>query len=205
MGGDFVIQPVLKTGTSLGETIEITTKIEQILLDNFPEVDQVVGRIGAAEVPTDPMSMEESDVIIKLKPKSEWVSAESKDELADKFKEALSVIPGMEVEFTQPIEMRFNELILQVFRKIIENKVKLPVGYSVTYGGQFENLQSAKARLLIAVPIALVLIFILLHFAFASIKEAPWFILLYHFRQVLVFYCFGLEICRLVYRQVLVL
>ena len=60
------------------------------------------------------MSMEESDVIIKLKPKSEWVSASSKDELADKFKEALKVIPGMEVEFTQPIEMRFNELITGV-------------------------------------------------------------------------------------------
>ncbi|MEJ2113710.1 MAG: CusA/CzcA family heavy metal efflux RND transporter, partial [Flavobacteriaceae bacterium] len=112
--GDFVIQPVLKTGTSLGKTIEITTKIEQILLENFPEVDQVVSRIGAAEVPTDPMSMEESDVIIKLKPKNEWVSAESKDELADKFKEALTVISGMEVEFTQPIEMRFNELITGV-------------------------------------------------------------------------------------------
>ncbi len=112
--GDFVIQPVLKTGTSLSKTIEITTKIEQILLNNFPEVDQVVSRIGAAEVPTDPMSMEESDVIIKLKPKKEWVSASSKDEFADKFKEALEVIPGMEVEFTQPIEMRFNELITGV-------------------------------------------------------------------------------------------
>src|SRR5690554_3208513 len=87
--GDFVIQPVLKTGTSLSKTIEITTRIEQILLDNFPEVDQVVSRIGAAEVPTDPMSMEESDVIIKLKPKKQWVSASSKNELADKFKEAL--------------------------------------------------------------------------------------------------------------------
>ncbi|GAL70178.1 cobalt-zinc-cadmium resistance protein CzcA [Jejuia pallidilutea] len=112
--GDFVIQPVLKTGTSLKRTVEITTKIEQILLDKFPEVKQVVTRIGAAEVPTDPMSMEESDVIIILKPKKEWVSASSKDELADKFKEALAIIPGMEVEFTQPIEMRFNELITGV-------------------------------------------------------------------------------------------
>ena len=112
--GDFVIQPVLKTGTSLSKTIEITTKIEQILLDKFPEVDQVVSRIGAAEVPTDPMSMEESDVIIKLKPKGQWVSASSKDELADKFKEALKIIPNMEVEFTQPIEMRFNELVTGV-------------------------------------------------------------------------------------------
>ena len=112
--GDFVIQPILKTGTSLSNTVKITTEIEKILLNEFPEVKQVVTRIGAAEVPTDPMSMEESDVIIILKPKSEWTSASSKDELADKFKEALSIIPGMEVEFTQPIEMRFNELITGV-------------------------------------------------------------------------------------------
>jgi cobalt-zinc-cadmium resistance protein CzcA len=332
--GDFVIQPVLKTGTSLSNTVEITTQIENILLRDFPEVKQVVTRIGAAEVPTDPMSMEESDVIITLKPKSEWTSASTKDELADKFKEALAVIPGMEVEFTQPIEMRFNELItgvradiaIKIFgenlsvlakkgneigelivnvpgaadisvekvdglpemnikydrakiaryglniqelndmvsmsfagkaagsvfegekrfdlvvrldktkRKDIENlkqlyidlpdggkvplselasiayetgaakisrddtrrrivvgvnvrgrdlqsvvedvqglieqHVKLPVGYSITYGGQFENLESAKSRLLVAVPIALILIFVLLYFAFSSISEA---------------------------------
>lgn len=333
--GDFVIQPVLKTGTSLTKTIAITTKIEKIILKNFPEVTQVVSRIGAAEVPTDPMSMEESDVIVKLKPKSEWTSASSKDELADKIKSALEKqIPNMEIEFTQPIEMRFNELIsgtrsdvaVKVFgedlnilaqkaheiknaiakvegasdiiiekteglpqmsvvydrskiaryglniavlnemialgfagktvgnvfegekrfdmvirldqanrhdiedlrnlyvptpngeqiplselasieytegpakisrdntnrrivvginvrnrdlqsvvtdiQKIVETQVKLPAGYYVKYGGQFENLQSAKARLMIAVPIALFLIFILLYFAFGSVKEA---------------------------------
>lgn len=333
--GDFVIQPVLKTGTSLTKTIETTTKIEKIILKNFPEVTQVVSRIGAAEVPTDPMSMEESDVIVKLKPKGEWVSADSKDELADKIKtEIEKQIPNMEIEFTQPIEMRFNELIsgtrsdvaIKIFgedlnvlakraqqikysiadvegasdiiiekteglpqmsvvynrskiaryglniadlnemialgfagktvgtvfegekrfdmvirldktnrqdidnlrnlyvptpngeqiplqelaqieytegpakisrdnthrrivvginvrnrdlqsvvndvQKIVNEKIKLPEGYYVTYGGQFENLQSAKARLLIAVPIALFLIFILLYFAFGSVKEA---------------------------------
>ncbi|MEA1896914.1 MAG: CusA/CzcA family heavy metal efflux RND transporter, partial [Bacteroidota bacterium] len=112
--GDFVIQPVLKTGTSLTKTIEMTTRMENILIENFPEVDQIVSRIGAAEIPTDPMSMEEIDVIIKLKPRKEWVSAKSKEELADKFKDALSVLPGIEYEFTQPIEMRFNELITGV-------------------------------------------------------------------------------------------
>jgi cobalt-zinc-cadmium resistance protein CzcA len=112
--GDFVIQPVLKTGTSLTKTIETTTKMEQILMKNFPEVDEIVSRIGAAEVPTDPMSMEEIDMIIKLKPRSTWTSANSKEELADKFKAALSAIPGIEYEFTQPIEMRFNELITGV-------------------------------------------------------------------------------------------
>ncbi|MFT5713883.1 MAG: cobalt-zinc-cadmium resistance protein CzcA [Flavobacterium sp.] len=309
--------------------------MEQIILKNFPEVDQVVSRIGAAEVPTDPMSMEESDVIVKLKPKSEWVSASSKDELADKIKAAITKeIPNMEIEFTQPIEMRFNELIsgtrsdvaVKVFgedlnvlarkaqeikkaiekvegasdvivekteglpqmvvkydrskiaryglnisdlndmitlafagktvgnvfegekrfdmvirldkanrtdindlknlyvaapsgeqiplqelanieytegpakisrdntnrrvvvginvrnrdlqsvvtdiQKIVDTEIKMPAGYYVEYGGQFENLQSAKARLMIAVPLALFLIFILLYFAFGSIKEA---------------------------------
>ncbi len=112
--GDFVIQPVLKTGTSLTKTIAITTQMEQILLDEFPEVDKIVSRIGAAEVPTDPMSMEEIDMIIKLKPKKYWTSAGNKEELADRFKEALTAIPGIDYEFTQPIEMRFNELITGV-------------------------------------------------------------------------------------------
>jgi len=112
--GDFVIQPVLKTGTSLSKTVEMTTRMENILKTTFPEVAQIVCRIGAAEVPTDPMSMEEIDMIIKLKPRDEWVSAKSKEELAEKFKKALSIIPGVEYEFTQPIQMRFNELITGV-------------------------------------------------------------------------------------------
>ncbi len=331
--GDFVIQPVLKTGTTLSKTIETTTEIEKILL-GFPEVNQVVSRIGAAEIPTDPMSMEESDIIVTLKPHKEWTTVNTKDELADAFKDSLLVIAGLEFEFTQPIEMRFNELITGVradlaikvfgedldilsqkakeietviqdvegaadivvektaglpqmkirynrekiakyginistlndivtmgfagkaagtvfegekqfdlvirfsedFRKnlddirqasvnlpngsslplsefaeiyldkgpakisrddsrrrvvigvnvrnrdlqsvvtdiqaIIKAKIDLPEGYYIDYGGQFENLNMAKARLYIAVPIALVLIFLLLFFALSSIKEA---------------------------------
>ena len=113
--GDFVIQPALKTGTSLSETIHTTTRMEQILIAKFPdEVDQIVCRIGAAEVPTDPMSMEEIDMIIKLFPKKQWTKADSKEDLAGLFKDELSIIPGIEYEFTQPIEMRFNELITGV-------------------------------------------------------------------------------------------
>ncbi|MDA3823210.1 MAG: CusA/CzcA family heavy metal efflux RND transporter [Bacteroidales bacterium] len=332
--GDFVIQPVLKTGTSLSQTIELTTQMEQILIKEFPEVDQIVCRIGAAEVPTDPMSMEEIDMIIKLNPKDEWVSAKSKEDLANLFKEALQVIPGIDYEFTQPIEMRFNELItgvrsdlaIKIFgddlsilaekaedvkslitgvegaadiilekteglpqmsvkykrnrvafyglsieelnkylttafgggiagsvfegerrfdlvarlqpeyrvdidnirnlyvalpngsqvpfselaeieytigpakisrddtkrrvvvgvnvrnrdlesvvsdvESILDENLNLPAGYYVEYGGQFENLRNASRRLKIAVPIALILIFIFLHFAFGSFKEA---------------------------------
>lgn len=333
--GDFVIQPVLKTGTSLSKTIETTTLIEKTILEKFPEVKQVVSRIGAAEVPTDPMSMEESDIIVKVAPKNEWVSASTKDELADKIKTELErVIPNMEIEFTQPIEMRFNELIsgtrsdvaIKIFGNdlgilaekaeqikqaiskvegaadviiekidglpqmtveynrtriaqyglnisdindivalafagttvgnvfegerrfdlvvrlqenlrndiedlrglyvplpnggqiplrelaiieytegpakisrddtkrrvvigvnvrnrdmesvvkdvsaIIDQKINLPPGYYISYGGQFENLQNAKNRLMIAVPVALCLIFILLYFAFGSFRES---------------------------------
>ncbi|MBY5958041.1 CusA/CzcA family heavy metal efflux RND transporter [Membranicola marinus] len=111
--GDLVIQPILKTGTSLTKTIETTTQIEKILL-TFPEVEQVVTRIGAAEVPTDPMSMEETDVIVKLTPIKTWTTAGTKVDLIDEFQDKLSVIPGVEYEFTQPIEMRFNELITGV-------------------------------------------------------------------------------------------
>lgn len=330
--GDFVIQPVLKTGTTLTNTVETVTKMEQILM-KFPEVNQVVTRIGAAEIPTDPMSMEESDVIVTLHPRSEWTTVETKDELAEEFKKALEAIPGIDFEFTQPIEMRFNELITGVradlaikifgedlnillktaekieaaiqgvegaadiilekvdglpqmkieydrakiakyglnvedlnqvvtmgfaglttgtvfegerqfdlvvrfaepYRKDIFNlenaaiqlptggsvplnelakisytkgpakisrdntqrrivigvnvrnrdlqsvvddiqgivsKIDIPEGYRVDYGGQFENLQQARARLMIAVPVALVLIFILLYFAFSSSRDA---------------------------------
>lgn len=113
--GDFVIQPALKTGTSLSETIKMTTEMENILLDEFPdEIEQIICRIGAAEVPTDPMSMEEIDMIIKLKHKDSWTKTKTKEELGTQFKDALSVIPGVEYEFTQPIEMRFNELITGV-------------------------------------------------------------------------------------------
>lgn len=333
--GDYVIQPVIKAGTSLSKTIELTTQMESILLKQFPnEVEKVASRIGAAEVPTDPMGMEEVDMIIKLKPRSQWKVTKDKEELATLFKGALSVIPGVEYEFTQPIEMRFNELItgvrsdlaikvfgedidqldslaqkikqnienvpgaadisvektvglpqilvkykrekiahyginiqvlndilsmafggaytglffegekrfdivvrlpehfrkdieqvrnLPVFtiqnkviplselasieyfygpakvshesthrrivvnvnvrnrdlqsvvddiQKIIDEKIKLPEGYYITYGGQFENLQNAIKRLIIAVPVALLLIFIFIHFALGSFKKA---------------------------------
>jgi len=140
--GDFVIQPVLKTGTSLTKTIETTTKMENILLSGFPEVDQVVSRIGAAEVPTDPMSMEEIDMIIKLKPRSTWVNASSKEELAEKFKEALSEIPGIEYEFTQPIEMRFNELITGVRSDIAIKIFGDDLGYINQKAIEIKNLVS---------------------------------------------------------------
>lgn len=109
--GDFVIQPILKPGTSLSENIHFCTELEKLLMREFPEVSQIVSRIGAAEVPTDPMSMEMSDIIIRLHPIKTWKSGLTKEELADKMKEVLEIFPSIDIEFTQPIEMRFNELI----------------------------------------------------------------------------------------------
>ncbi|MGJ8550194.1 CusA/CzcA family heavy metal efflux RND transporter [Winogradskyella wichelsiae] len=109
--GDIAFHAILKPGSSLTETIETTTKIEQIVKAKFPEVEKVVSRIGVAEIPTDPMPMDLADVIVILKPKNEWVSVSSKDELIKKMKEAVEIIPGVNYEFTQPMEMRFNELL----------------------------------------------------------------------------------------------
>lgn len=112
--GDLAFHAILKPGSSLSETIATTTKIEKIVKKNFPEAKDVISRIGVADVPTDPMPMDLADVFVILKPISEWTSATSKEELIDKIKEKIEQIPGVNYEFTQPIEMRFNELITGV-------------------------------------------------------------------------------------------
>ncbi|WP_044203959.1 CusA/CzcA family heavy metal efflux RND transporter [Flammeovirga sp. OC4] len=109
--GDIAYHVIMKPGTSLEETIKATTKIENIMKENFPEIEQVMSRIGVADVPTDPMPMDVADCLVILKPKSEWTSATTKPELIQKIKEKVSMVPGINFEFTQPIEMRFNELI----------------------------------------------------------------------------------------------
>lgn len=109
--GDLAMQMTLPAGSSLDESIRNSTLAEQILLEQFPEVKQVVSKIGTAEVPTDPMSVEMADIMIVLKDKSEWTSAETREELIAKMEEALSVIIGPSFDFTQPIQLRFNELM----------------------------------------------------------------------------------------------
>jgi len=109
--GDIAFHAILKPGSSLTEMIETTTKIEGIVKKKFPEVQKIVSRIGVAEVPTDPMPMDLADIFVILAPKEEWVTTDSKDELVEMMKEELEKIPGVNYEFTQPIEMRFNELL----------------------------------------------------------------------------------------------
>ena len=112
--GDFAVETRVITGSSLSNTIKATTKAEKLLLDNFPEVLQVVSKIGSGEIPTDPMPVEAADLMIILKDKSEWVSASSREDLANKMAEVLEVIPGVTFGFQQPIQMRFNELMTGV-------------------------------------------------------------------------------------------
>ena len=109
--GDIAFHTILKPGSSLTEAIESTTKGEKLLMDNFPEIEKVVSRIGVAEVPTDPMPMDIADCFIILKPIDQWTTTQSKEELIEMMKSTVEKLPGLNYEFTQPIEMRFNELL----------------------------------------------------------------------------------------------
>lgn len=331
--GDFAFHCILPQGTSLSQSIETSMQASRIIKE-FDEVKMVVGKTGSAEVPTDPMPPEATDMMIILKPQKEWKTKKTYDELSNEMMEKLEAIPGVFFEANQPIQMRFNELMtgirqdvavkifgedldsLLVYANKVDNivqtvqgttapqveriaglpqinieydrtrianyglniedvnsivstafagksagavyenerkfdlvvrldslhrgsiedvsnlfipmpsgeqiplsqiatvdyrlgpaqisreegkrriyvgfnvqdrdvasvvkeiqekldqQVKLPSGYYFTYGGQFENLQKATDRLLVAVPVSLLLIFVLLYFTFHSFKEA---------------------------------
>ncbi len=109
--GDFAVETRVLTGSSIDQIIDASTKAQKIILQNFPEVKQVVNKIGSGEIPTDPMPIEAGDMMVILKEKKDWVSASNREELAAKMQEKLSVIPGVTFGFQQPIQMRFNELI----------------------------------------------------------------------------------------------
>lgn len=109
--GDFAVEMSMAQGTSLSQMVESCTKAEQLLKAEYPEVKQVVSRIGSAEIPTDPMPVERADIMIALKPKAEWTSATTTPELMEKMEETLKTIPGLEAEISQPIQMRNNELL----------------------------------------------------------------------------------------------
>ncbi len=331
--GDFAVDTRVLTGSSLTTTINATQQAAKILLKNFPEVEKIVTKIGSGEIPTDPMPIEASDMMIILKDKKQWTSAKTFDELAEKMSKALEDVPGVTAGFQYPVQMRFNELmtgarqdvvckifgedldtlaiyaeklgniingvegakdlyvetvtgmpqivvaydraaiarfglniqdinstlktafagqvagqvyegekrfdlavrlagderkdlsnvqnlliatprgeqiplsmvakveiiegpnqiqreeakrritvgfnvrgrdvqtVVQELQAKIDKQIRLPAGYRVTYGGQFENLIAAKQRLSIAVPVSLLMIFVLLYFAFGSIKQ----------------------------------
>ncbi len=121
MGGEFIPQLdegnmamhiLMKPGTSLTEVVKTSTKVEGLLMQKFPnEINSIQTRIGVADIPTDPMPIDIGDCFIILNPKSNWTVTKDKVELLHLMKEAVATIPGVNYEFSQPVEMRFNELL----------------------------------------------------------------------------------------------
>jgi cobalt-zinc-cadmium resistance protein CzcA len=145
--GDFAIDARLMTGSSLQETIDATTKAVAAL-KKFPEVKSVVTRIGASEIPTDPMPIEMTDIIVNLKEKSEWTSADSYDELANKMSAALGQVPGLTGGFQYPVQMRFNELIAgakqDVVCKIYGENLDTLAHYATAFEKVIHTVEGAK-------------------------------------------------------------
>lgn len=118
--GDLAIDFRTASGTSLTETINSANKAHQILKKHFPEIQQIVGRVGASEIPTDPMPIEMVDQMINMKDISEWKNAKNREEMSEKMAAVLAEeLPGTSVEMTQPIQMRFNEMITGVRSDIV--------------------------------------------------------------------------------------
>ncbi|MFH6944893.1 CusA/CzcA family heavy metal efflux RND transporter [Flavobacterium sp. FlaQc-50] len=109
--GDLAINATIMTGSSLSQMIKTTTEYEKMLKAKFPEIKTIVTKIGSGEIPTDPMPIESGDLIIVLKEKKEWTSADNWQDLAQLMKAEMEKIPGANIEVSQPIQMRFNELM----------------------------------------------------------------------------------------------
>ncbi len=113
--GTIVINTVRLPGVSVDESVRYGTQIEKLLLAEFPdEIDHVWTRTGTAEVATDPMGLEVSDVFITLTPRDKWKRGHTQAELVEAMEEELAVLPGTKMSFTQPIEMRVNEMVAGV-------------------------------------------------------------------------------------------
>jgi cobalt-zinc-cadmium resistance protein CzcA len=109
--GDFAVETRVLTGSNLQTSVKAVSEGSRILLSKFPEVEQVVGKTGSSEIPTDPMPIEASDMMVILKDKSEWTSANTFDELTTKMSKELQAVPGVTFGFQYPVQMRFNELM----------------------------------------------------------------------------------------------
>ncbi len=109
--GDFAVETRVLTGSSIPTTVDACLKAAHILKNKFPEVEKVIGKVGSGEIPTDPMPMVAADLMIILKDKSEWTSADTWEELSGKMSEALLDVPGVTYSFQYPVAMRFNELM----------------------------------------------------------------------------------------------
>ena len=133
-----VINTVRLAGVSLDESVRYGTQIERRLLDEYPnEIMHIWTRTGSAEVMTDPMGLEVSDVFITLTPESEWTRASSQEALVSRMSETLEGLPGMRSIFTQPIEMRVNEMTAGI---------RADVGVKI-FGDDFETLREVADQI----------------------------------------------------------
>ncbi len=146
--GDFAVETRVLTGSNITTSSEAIMKSAHILLARFPEIEKIVGKTGSGEIPTDPMPMEASDMMIILKDKSEWTSAKSWNELSDKMSEALKDVPGVTFSFQYPVAMRFNELMTgakqDVVCKIFGENLDTLSKYSKLLGGVASKIEGAE-------------------------------------------------------------
>ena len=146
--GDFAVDTRLLSGSSLNTTLDATQKASKLLIDRFPEIQKIVTKIGAGEIPTDPMSMEASDLMIILKDKKDWVSANTFDELADTMGKVMSQVPGITSGFQYPVQMRFNELMTgsrqDVSCKIFGENLDSLAKYAALMGNIIHDVEGAK-------------------------------------------------------------
>ncbi len=157
--GDYAINFRNANGSSLNMSIETSTKLERILKNKFPEVVEVVSKIGSAEIPTDPMPIESADLIIILKDKKEWTTTKDFYELANLMKEEMEQLPGVSFEVSQPIQMRFNELMtgvrsdiaIKIFGEDLE-KLAATANSAVGLIGNIEGVADVKAEQLTGMP-----------------------------------------------------
>ena len=146
--GDFAFHCILPQGSSLSQSIETSMQASRMIRE-FDEVKMVVGKTGAAEVPTDPMPPEATDLIILLKPLDEWKSGRSYDELANAIAEKLEAIPGVFFEKNQPIQMRFNELMTGIRQdvavKIFGENMDTLANYAVKVSQEIQKVKGATS------------------------------------------------------------
>ena len=146
--GDFAVDTRVLTGSNLKTTVEYTQKAAHILIRDYPEVEKVVTKIGSGEVPTDPMPMEASDLMVILKDKKEWTSAKTFPELAEKMGKSLEAVPGITTGFQYPVQMRFNELMTgarqDVVCKIFGEDLDSLSAYAARFGEIIKTVQGAQ-------------------------------------------------------------
>lgn len=129
--GAIVINTIRLAGISIDESVEYNSRIEKILLDEYPaEIRSIWSRLGTAEVATDPMGTELTDIFISLKPRSQWKKATTQNELVGAMQRTVADLPGLNMVFTQPIEMRLNEM---------ESGIRSDIGIKI-YGDDFNEL-----------------------------------------------------------------